>query len=94
MKTLLEAIQQYPEQFISTLKARASTTPSEANKANHTMLSIFIKSESWHKVEDMIQWPDYRKPLGGVIFCLNVYSEIDHKVWNEIVDLFNQEKFV
>lgn len=94
MKTLLEAIQQYPDQFISTLQARANTTHSETNKANHKMLSIFIKSESWHKVEDMIQQPVYLKPFNGVIYCLDRYSEIDNKAWHQIVDLFEQEKFV
>lgn len=94
MKTLLESIQQYPDQFISTLHARADTTPSEENKRNHILLAAYIAGRYWESVIAILQLITYRKPLEGVIFCLDRYSEIDNNVWHQIVDLFNQEKFV
>ena len=94
MKTILEAIQQYPEQFISTCRARANTTPSSENKTNHLSVAMFIKMEEWEAVSSMITSNAYRKPLDGVIFCLDTYSEIDNAVWHEIVNLFEEGKIV
>ncbi len=94
MKTLLEAIQTYPEQFISTLYARADTTHSEVNRMTHETLADSIELGLWENVEDIIQLGNYRKPLEGVIFCLDRYSDIDNNVWHQIVDLFNEEKLV
>ncbi len=94
MKTLLEAIQTYPEQFISTLEARADTTPCEDNKTNHLYLCCYISLNLWKEVEHLILKLEYRKPLEGVVFCLDRYSDIDNNVWHQIVDLFNEEKFV
>ena len=94
MKTLLEAIQQYPDQFISTLQARANTSPNPINESVHLTLADCIDMRMWNEVVDIIQLQKYRKPLEGVIYCLDRYSEIDNKVWHEIVDLFEQEKFV
>ncbi len=94
MKTLLEAIQTYPEQFISTLEARADTTPCEANKTNHLFMAHWIKMEMWDCMEELLTDTMYRKPLEGVTFCLDRYSDIDNNVWHQIVDLFNEEKFV
>ncbi|CAH9013595.1 conserved hypothetical protein [Vibrio phage 424E50-1] len=94
MKTLLEAIQTYPEQFISTLHARANTTPSAVNRMTHETLADSIELGLWENVIDIIQLQNYRKPLEGVVFCLDRYSDIDNNVWHQIVDLFNEEKFV
>jgi len=94
MKTLLEAIQQYPEPFISTLQARANTTPNPTNRSLHLTLADCIELHMWVEVEDIIQLQKYRKPLEGVVYCLDRYSEIDNNVWHQIVDLFEQEKFV
>ncbi len=94
MKTLLEAIQQYPDQFISTLEARANTTPNPTNRSVHLTLADCIDLRMWNEVEDIIQLVKYRKPFEGVIYCLDSYSEIDNTVWHEVVDLFEQERFV
>lgn len=94
MKTLLEAIQQYPEQFIYTCRARANTTPSVINSMLHHELAERVERSKWQGVVEIITCADYRKPFEGVIFCLDRYSEIDNIVWNRIVDLFEQEKFV
>lgn len=94
MNTILEAIQQYPEQFISTCRARANTTPSEENRTNHLVLSIAVNLEAWDQVEEILNIPSYRKPLEGVVFCLDTYSEIDRHVWSQIVDLFKEGKVV
>ena len=94
MKTLLEAIQAHPEQFISTIEARADTTPSEVNKTNHLFMAHWIKMEMWEFVGELLTDLMYRKPLEGVVFCLDRYSDIDNNVWHLIVDLFNEEKFL
>ena len=94
MKTILEAIQQYPEQFISTCRARANTTPSEENKSNHLLMALNIASGDWSRVEHLLNHKGYCKPLEGVIFCLDTYSEIDNIVWHEIVNLFEEGKIV
>ncbi|CAL9966464.1 hypothetical protein VPHF99_0113 [Vibrio phage F99] len=94
MKTILEAIQQYPDQFIDTINARANTTPSETNKFNHLMMSSLIQKQNWYTVSERLSHNNYRKPLEGVIFCLDTYSEIDNTTWHEIVNLFEEGKIV
>lgn len=94
MDTLLEAIQAYPDQFISTCRARANTTPNAANETNHLFMAHWIKKEMWDFVADLLIDPFYRSPLEGVVFCLDRYSEIDNTVWHQIVVLLNEEKFV
>ena len=94
MITLLEAIQQYPEQFISTCRARANTTPSMENKGNHLLMALSIESGDLLQVEHLLNHAQYRKPLEGVVYCLDHYSEIDNTVWHQIVDLFNEGKIV
>ena len=94
MKTILEAIQQYPDQFIDTINARAATTPSEDNRFNHLIMSSLIREEDWYEVAPRLLHSSYRKPLKGVIFCLDTYSEIDNTVWHEIVNLFEEGKIV
>jgi len=94
MNTLLEAIQKHPEAFISTLEARAMTTPSQQNKDNHTCLSVFIKYDNWDSVQQILLDYDYRKPLEGVVYCLSRYSGIDNSVWNKIVNIYEEGKLV
>ncbi|AUR89128.1 hypothetical protein NVP1121O_100 [Vibrio phage 1.121.O._10N.286.46.C4] len=88
MKTVLEAIKQYPQEFISTFKVRANTTPSKTNQANHLAASMAVESESWGALKNLLEEPCYRKPLEGVIYCLETYSGIDTLIWGEIVDLY------
>lgn len=94
MNTLLEAIQEYPEQFISTCSARANTTPSVKNRVNHYFMEYYIKLGMWEGVTELLKDSSYRKPLEGVVYCLDSYSEIDNNVWHQIVDLFNEGKIV
>lgn len=94
MKSILEAIKLYPQEFIDTLEARANTTPNETNRINHLALQHAIVVEDWQHVEEVILDPWYHKPLGGVIFCLDRYSDTDNTVWKEVVKLFKEGKIV
>ena len=94
MKTVLEAIKIYPEEFISTLDARSQTTPSRLKKGNHELMIELIKGEVWDVVSHLIQLPVYTKPFEGVIYCLERYSNIDKELWCAIVDLYRDGKFV
>ncbi len=94
MKTLLEAIQAHPEQFISTLKARADIMSSATNRDIHLHMADMIMLGNWVTVGERLFDTDYGKPLEGVIFCLDKYSDIDNNVWHQIVDLFNEGEFV
>lgn len=94
MKTLLEAIKKYPEQFISTCIARSETTPNQTNELNHLSMSVAIKLEAWNLVAELLVNPDYNNPLKGVLFCLPRYSDIGHFVYQEIIELFEEGKLV
>ena len=94
MKTILEAIQQYPDQFIDTINARANTTPSEANKINHRFLSHWIKMEMWNLVGELLEDPLYHSPLSGVITCLTRYSDMERETFWEIFELLEEGKIV
>ncbi len=94
MKTLLEAIQTYPEQFISTLEARADTMSSATNREIHLHMKDMIMLGNWVTVGERLFDMDYGKPLEGVIFSLDRHSDIDNNVLHQIVDLYNEEKFV
>lgn len=94
MKTILEAIQTYPEQFISTLEARADTTPCTVNHNNHLLLCIYIDDENWCKLAEMLDASYYRKPLEGVITCLTRYSDMERETFWEIFELFEEGKIV
>lgn len=59
----------------------------------------FIYNERKHvlnllKVSYIQMNNNYSKPLEGVIFCLDTYSEIDNNVWRKIVNLFEEGKIV
>lgn len=92
MKTLLEAIKQHPDTFIYTLQSRASTTPSESNKRNHMLLAAHISGDNWEGVSEIIQKPQYRSGLEGVVFCLNM--DYDYSIKSKIIELFEEGKLV
>ena len=94
MKTILEAIQQYPDQFIDTINARANTTPNEFNKANHQVLAQWIKMEMWNPVGELLEDPMYYLPLEGVLACLTRYSDMEREAFWEIFELFEEGKIV
>lgn len=94
MKSILEAIKLYPQEFIDTLEARANTTPNEFNRDNHNVMITAIASKDWQQVQETITDSWYQKPLEGVIFCLDRYSDIDNTVWKEVVKLFKEGKMV
>lgn len=94
MKTLLEAIQQYTDQFISTLQARANTTYSNTNKGLHLLMNTHIVHEDWDSVKGLLMDEWYHKPLKGVVYCLDTYSEIEREVWFNIVELFENGDIV
>ena len=94
MNTLLEAIQKHPEAFIDTCTARASTTPSEANKYNHKLTVSLIRNKSWYNLSLHLRKQEYQQSLDGVVFCLSHYSYLEGDEWCKIVDLFNEGKIV
>lgn len=77
MKTLLDYIKQYPDAFCYTAERRSETTPSPTNRMNHIIFAEAIANEDWNIVEELINLPEYRKPLDGVIACLINYSALD-----------------
>ncbi len=91
MNTILEAMQQHPEQFISTCRARANSTSSPENKVTHLSVAMFIAMEEWDRVRHIISSGEYYRPLEGVVFCL---TTVDSNVWQEIVKLFEEGKIV
>jgi hypothetical protein len=92
MKTLLEAIKQHPEEFISTCKSRARTTPNQTNRFNHLSLSVAIRLADWDAAASLLLEPDYRKPLEGVVFCLDM--GYDYSIKSKIIELFEEGKLV
>ncbi|CAM0048550.1 hypothetical protein VPHK406_0098 [Vibrio phage K406] len=94
MKTILEAIQQYPDQFIGTINARAETTPSETNRIAHLHMADMIMLGNWVTVKERLFDMDYRKPLDGVVACLTRYSDMEHETFCEIFELFEEGKIV
>lgn len=92
MKSLLEAIKLHPDTFIYTLQSRASTTPSEHNKRNHMLLAAHIAGENWEGVAEIIQKPQYRSGLEGVVICLSL--DDDYSIKSKIIELFEEGKLV
>lgn len=90
MLTVLDAIKQYPQHFQLACLGRAGTTPSDVNRENHIDLAGGIEVKAWDVVKTILDNPEYRKPLEGVIYCLGNYSSIDNSIHHVIVDMFNQ----
>lgn len=94
MKTIFEAIKKFPNQFKSTVCARFLSTPNITNAKNHNLLAMAIELEDWDSVKTILELDVYRKPLEGVVYCLETYSDIDNKDWLYIVELFEENKIV
>lgn len=90
MLTVLEAIKQYPQYFQLSCLGRSRTTPSDVNRKNHIDLAAAIEVKAWDEVKNILDKPQYYKPLEGVIYCLGDYSSIDNSVHHVIVDMFHQ----
>ena len=73
---LMDVIKEHPESFIDTCHGRANTTPSMENRKNHLNLAFLIEKKEWEMAAHIITHPDYRKPLNGVVVCLQTYSSI------------------
>ena len=82
---LLDYIKMYPEGFTH----RSETTPSDLDRENHLTFSEGIENEDWKVVEDMINSPEYRKPLDGVVACLISYSGLNFDTCCDIYELWN-----
>lgn len=89
MLTVLEAIKKYPSEFESTCLARGRSTPSDENRNNHNALALAISNKDWNAAKTILDDPKYRHPLEGVIYCLNMYSSLDHSVHHVIVDMYS-----
>lgn len=76
MKSILEAIKKFPNEFMATASARSITTPSEINKRNHIALQQAIFKKDWDSVKEIITEPTYYNALNGVVYCLGHYSSI------------------
>ena len=94
MKTIFEAIKKFPNQFKSTVGARFLSTPNINNAKNHNLLAMAIELEDWDSVKTILELDVYRKPLEGVVYCLETYSDIDNEDWLYIVELFEENKIV
>lgn len=90
MKTLLDAIKKYPQIWIDTLEMRSGTTPSFTNKTKHQMLLSAIFLCEWDIVESILADEHYRKPLEGVVACLNRYNDFDNETFHSIIELHKQ----
>lgn len=64
MKTILEAIKIYNEEFIDTLQHRAETTPSALNKENHLSLISYIEQRDTHNIGLLLLDEWYQKTFG------------------------------
>lgn len=79
MQSVFEAIKQFPTEFIITARARAKTSPSYSNIANHLKLADAIESENWDTVRAVITDPNYARAFEGVVNTLGHYADIHHK---------------
>ncbi len=77
MKTILDYIKEYPEEFIASAERRADTTPSELNRKNHYKFTKCIYKGDWAGLKELLSDEEYTKPLEGVILCLNQYTDLD-----------------
>lgn len=88
MKTLLDYIKQYPDAFRYTAERRSETTPSATNRMNHNIFAEAVANEDWNIVEELINLPEYQKPLDGVVTCLISYSVLDNVTCIEIYEFW------
>ncbi|MGL4521459.1 MAG: hypothetical protein ACRCWQ_02740 [Bacilli bacterium] len=88
MESVLEAIKTLKPEFISTIHCRSMTTPSERNRRNHQDLMLAVMKEKWGDVTRIITLPEYHEPLGGVVYCLQSYSDIKSADWHKICSLY------
>ena len=86
MKTIFEYIKQYPEAFMDSALRRSHTSPSNINVSNHKRFIQCIEQEQWVSLEVLINSPEYRSPLDGVVVCLNKFSDIPSEVCVAIYD--------
>ncbi len=86
MKTIFEYIKQYPEAFMDSDLRRSHTSPSDINVSNHKLFIQCIEQEQWNDLELLINSSEYRSPLGGVVVCLNKFSDLPSEVCVEIYD--------
>lgn len=89
MERLLEQVKKYPTDFQIAIAARSKTTPSEVNRANHIALYTHIGLEEWDEALAVMSKPEYRRPLEGVVYCLEAYSGMDKQTWHEICNLLD-----
>lgn len=94
INTLLDSIKAYPEVWIDTALMRSNTTPSILNREYHLLLVGFIEGEKWEDAEEVLTAYGYRKPLEGVVFCLNTHGRLGYEEHSEIVKLFQQGNFI
>ncbi len=91
MNNLLDAIKKHRSLFISTISVRQST--SSGNKDLHQWMKTYIQYRDWEGVAEVLRNPYYRKPLGGVVFCLNKYKDLTFEEFDQIVTFYEEGKF-
>lgn len=71
MMQLIVSIKQFPARYIHTIRSRSYTTPNATNRMNHLLLISAIENEQWEQVHVILSTPSYKRPLHGVLCCLN-----------------------
>ena len=74
MKELIELIKQHKEDFADSVVRRMNT--STANKSRHVNVLGALYMDDWDLLEELLQDSWYRKPLDGVIICMNCDFEV------------------
>lgn len=79
MKTALDAIKKFPDEFCYAAESRSSTTPLLENKINHNELYSAILlaklSGKWGDVEGVITRENYQKAFKRLVWCLPLEFE-------------------
>lgn len=92
MNNVLCAIQKFPSVFVYSLQRRSSTTPSEYNREQHSILIEMIKAQDWKGVEEVINKDEYYEALDGVVRCLRRTEEFTLEDYENVLDLYKDRK--
>ena len=91
MSDLIQAIKDNQDAFIYTAECRASTTPCFQNKCSHTGLSTAIRAGDWKRVKTIVELPKYQVAFKRLVWCLNMYSDIDSDEHSRILKIVGEK---
>ncbi|UYD59180.1 hypothetical protein HPMBJEAJ_00065 [Aeromonas phage avDM6] len=93
MKSVLQYIKENPDAFMGAAESRSHTSPSHTNMMNHKRLMVYIHSENWVEVEQLITDAFYYKPLEGVVLLAERYG-LDSDDWLGAYDAYEAGNIV